>query len=72
MKVPSAKRPGATRKQERLFFVGLLLLIVAGGILGMYSWWLIHIDPHVNWWLVGSGVASLVAAFPFMMMRGKR
>lgn len=65
-----APKPSAKRKREVLMPVGIAMLAVSASVLGSYAWYLVHIDPHVNGWLVASSVAILVISFPLVM--GKR
>lgn len=67
---PLASQPSTMRKHKILMVVGIVLFIVSGSVLGLYSWYLIHIDPHVNWWLAAPSVIVLAVSFP--LMRSKR
>ncbi len=56
---------------KKLEAIALFCLIGAISIIGSYSWYLVHMDPHVNWTLMA--VLTLVClASSLVILRGHR
>lgn len=56
------------RKHEA---AALFCLIAAVSIFGLYSWYLNHMDPHVNWTLTGV-LMFVCLASALVIWRGQR
>ncbi len=51
--------------------VGVFLMIVAASVSGMYWWYLVHIDRHINWTLMAS-LMFVCLASSLVIFMGKR
>ena len=50
--------------------IALFCLIGAISIVGSYAWYLVHMDPHVNWTLMAV-LAFVCLASSLVILRGK-